>query len=449
MKIILSELFYENVEVLDKELQWLLNNATLAKEALEKQQKFTPTEAPNLDNAQGTYANMVRQFRLSNNERIIIILSLVPHLEPDLLNILWANKTEEIETIYGGFLGKLHKGIIPTGQTALFLLGATHHLLRQIVYQQYFTDDSKLYKLNILRLEQENKNEPYTSGILQISKEYLYTLTTGLRYIPSFSEDFPAQYLSTTQSWDDLVLDYHTKQEIDEVKAWLKHSKSLLQDPHFAKELKGYRCLFYGEPGTGKTMTANLLGNEVGLDVFRIDLSKVVSKYIGETEKNLAKVFDQAENKNWILFFDEGDALFGKRTQTKSSNDRYANQEVSFLLQKIEDHKGVIILATNIKSNMDKAFLRRFQTEVYFPIPDEHARLELLEKAFTGNFHLESDIDLREIARKYEITGAMIKNLKHYCAIMALDRNTDIITKSDFLEGLKKQILKEGKTWFE
>ena len=123
----------------------------------------------------------------------------------------------------------------------------------------------------------------------------------------------------------------------------------------------GYRALFHGPPGTGKTLTATLLGKHTGRPVFRIDLSRVVSKYIGETEKNLSRLFDKAEHKDWILFFDEADALFGKRTEIRDAHDKYANQEVAYLLQRIESYAGLVILATNQRGNIDEAFLRRFQ----------------------------------------------------------------------------------------
>ncbi|NJL13633.1 MAG: AAA family ATPase [Microscillaceae bacterium] len=127
-------------------------------------------------------------------------------------------------------------------------------------------------------------------------------LTTGKPYQPDYSPDFPAQRLQTRLDWDDLVLDYYTQRDVDEVRAWIKHREAIQQDPLFNRELTGYRALFYGPSGTGKTLTTTLLGKEMGMEVYRIDLSKVVSKYIGETEKNLAHVFNQAAYHDWILF---------------------------------------------------------------------------------------------------------------------------------------------------
>jgi SpoVK/Ycf46/Vps4 family AAA+-type ATPase len=220
-----------------------------------------------------------------------------------------------------------------------------------------------------------------------------------------------------------------------------------MDDWGLGKSVKpGYRSLFYGPPGTGKTLTATLIGAEAGADVYRIDLSMVVSKYIGETEKNLANVFDQAQNKNWILFFDEADALFGKRTQTSSSNDRYANQEISYLLQRVEDFPGVVILATNLKANIDEAFARRFQSVIYFPMPDAEQRLRLWNGVFSRTTPRAADVDLESIAEQFELSGGAIINVMRYAAIKALQDSTPAVTQQYLLDGIAKERLKEGKT---
>src|SRR5206468_6990848 len=155
-----------------------------------------------------------------------------------------------------------------------------------------------------------------------------------------------------------------------ELESWLLYNEQLVNEWKMEDRLKkGYRTLFYGPTGTGKTFTAGLLGKQVKKDVYKIDLSMVVSKYIGETEKNLELLFARAEDKGWILFFDEADALFGKRTSVKDAHDKYANQEVSYLLQRIEDYNGLVILATNMKSNIDPAFIRRFNSIIHFSPP--------------------------------------------------------------------------------
>ena len=173
--------------------------------------------------------------------------------------------------------------------------------------------------------------------------------------------------LDTERSWNDLVLDKETLTQVEEIKNWLKQSSPIKPGKSLKKKLKpGFRALFHGPAGTGKTSTAALIGKELNKTVYKIDLSEVVSKYIGETEKNLELVFASAKGKDWILFFDEADALFGKRTEPKDSHDRYSNHEVSYLLQRMEDYNGLAILASNMKGNIDEAFTRRFNLIVRF-----------------------------------------------------------------------------------
>ncbi len=187
---------------------------------------------------------------------------------------------------------------------------------------------------------------------------------------PDFSSDFPARRLTKPMAKDRFDLSRQTQDQIDHIEAWIMNESSELDAKSFNEKLSpAYRVLFYGPPGTGKTMAVAVLGQSTGRDVYRIALSEMMSKFIGETEKNLSRVFDEAEKKGWILFFDEADALFGKRTETSSANDRYANQEVSYLLQRIESCSTVIIFATNSLANIDSAFSRRFQSMVAFTRP--------------------------------------------------------------------------------
>jgi SpoVK/Ycf46/Vps4 family AAA+-type ATPase len=298
----------------------------------------------------------------------------------------------------------------------------------------------------MLKLVSAQSEEPFLSGVLSLSTEYLSYFTLGVSHKPDFSINFPAKRIYTDMDWDDLVLEDDTMEGIAEIRDWLEFGDTLMDDWGLRKKLKpGFRSLFYGPPGTGKTFTASLLGKYSGLDVYRIDLSMVVSKFIGETEKNLANVFNQAEHKNWILFFDEADALFGKRTQTSSSNDRYANQEVSYLLQRIEDFPGVVILATNLKANLDDAFSRRFQSMIHFPVPGPAQRMRLWQRAFSEKSRLEDQVNLKELASKYEMTGGAIINITRYSSLMALKRGTNVILKRDILTAIRKEFGKEGK----
>ena len=208
---------------------------------------------------------------------------------------------------------------------------------------------------------------------------------------------------------------------------------------------QGYRCLFYGPPGTGKTLTATLLGKQNEMDVYRVDLSMIVSKYIGETEKNLAKVFDKAEHQNWILFFDEADALFGQRTETQSSNDRHANQEVAYLLQRIEDFPGIVILATNLKENVDEAFFRRFQSTVYFPIPDERLRYQLWKNMIPSEWMGDANEEILQKASSYKLSGGNIVNVIQTCAIRLYGLAKPILTQELLRVAIQKELSKESR----
>jgi len=169
-----------------------------------------------------------------------------------------------------------------------------------------------------------------------------------------------ARRVTTSARWDDLVLDPGTQAQLEEVRCWLDHRPA---------SARRRRVLFHGPPGTGKTLAAGLLGQVSGRQVYRVDLSAVVSRYIGETEKNLSRLFEAAQHRDWILFFDEADALFGKRSEVKDSHDRYANLEVSYLLQRLESFDGLVVVATNLPGSLDRTALARFDAVVRFPLP--------------------------------------------------------------------------------
>lgn len=396
------------------------------------------------------YGHFIRYYSLHLHERIILVLSLCPHIQPELLDVFLTENahTKRGFTEFGGIRGNMHGGFIPTVETAAFLIAGKNMAERFGVYQ-YFSDDHFFNKHRILTLHTSelNRNEPQFSSPILISKEYLSYFTTGETYQPTYSSEFPAKKLSTPMTFDDLVLPNEVMTEIRDIMHWIAHEQTLMHEWRLSKWLKpGYRALFYGPPGTGKTLTASLIGQELEMPVYRVDLSKLVSKYIGETEKNLANIFDQAEQKSWILFFDEADSLFGKRTGGNTSNDRHANQEISYLLQRIEDFPGIAILASNLKGNMDEAFIRRFQSIIYFPPPNEHDRLKLWESAFSsGHLQFDSSVDLSRIAREHIITGGGIINVLRYAAIKAVERDKPVIYHQDIETGIRKELRKEGK----
>lgn len=404
---------------------------------------------PDLRNDNSEYARVVKECGMNIEERIVLILALIPHIRPQALDVLLVNNknTDRGFSEFGGVRGKVHGGFMPTCETASFILNG-NSLHDRFRFMQMLEDEHFFAEKGIIQIEHPGGSDPLFSGVLKISNEYLNRFTTGDHLKPDYSMSFPAKRISTNLTWKDLVLPHDVMAELDNnINAWLRHSKTLMEDWGLEKTVKpGYRCLFYGPPGTGKTLTATLIGANAGLDVYRIDLSMVVSKYIGETEKNLGNIFDQAKNKNWILFFDEADALFGKRTQTSSSNDRYANQEVSYLLQRVEDFPGMVILATNLKANIDDAFARRFQASIYFPLPDVEQRLQLWQGYFKGKCLLDEDVDLDRIAEEWVLSGGAIANVVRYGAIRALHMGRQAICHDDLVKGIAKELIKEGKT---
>jgi hypothetical protein len=322
--------------------------------------------------------------KMSSEEATLLLIALAPHLQPDLFDSVIESKlpqSGELRVI-GGVRGKNFRGFLPTGETAIFILAGDNSKKRYQI-QKLLDPESFLARELVLWVEEPPAGEPAMSGKLIVSQEYIELLTFGTISRPRFGLNFPAQFLETRQEWDDLVLPDETMEQVEELQIWIKHNDTLLNEWGMSKKfMPGYKVLFYGSPGTGKTMTASLLGKYTGRDVYKIDLSLVVSKFIGETEKNLATLFDKAENKDWILFFDEADALFGKRTSVRDAHDKYANQEVSYLLQKIENYSGLVILASNFKSNIDDAFTRRFQSQIFFPVPKYNERLKIWKKLF-------------------------------------------------------------------
>ncbi len=410
--------------------------------------EITDVTPPDLEGIDDPYVELVNRLNLDFEDRLMLILALIPHLQPQLLDPFFVkNSTYDREfTEFGGYKVKSHSGFLPTGETVLFLFSGDDLDLR-LTYQSLFDPDRPLIRQKIVSLEGAERGEPPMNGLLTVSESYLHYILTGQEQKMAYSTDFPAQLISTEMNWDDLVLERSTREQIDEILVWIAHGETLLKDWDMQRKIKpGYRSLFYGPPGTGKTLTATLLGKETQRDVYRIDLSKVVSKYIGETEKNLSKVFDLAENKRWILFFDEADALFGKRTNVSNSHDRYANQEVSYLLQRIEDFPGIVILASNMRSNLDEAFTRRFQSIILFPMPAPRERLLLWKQGFSEHSVLDDAIDLQKIAQNHEMSGGSVMNVIRYSSLMALKRNSTCITLDDLETGIKKEFQKEGKT---
>jgi SpoVK/Ycf46/Vps4 family AAA+-type ATPase len=253
--------------------------------------------------------------------------------------------------------------------------------------------------------------------------------------------------VKSIHTWEDLVLPRLTLQRIKEIAFAIKNRHIVYSDWGFEQRIAsgtGLKSLFAGASGTGKTMAAGVIARELELDLYKIDLSSIVSKYIGETEKNLDRIFRAAQSSNAILFFDEADALFGKRSEVRDAHDRYANIEVAYLLQKIEDYEGVVILASNLSKNIDEAFSRRMHYVVEFPLPDENNRERLWRAMFPPAMPLGGDVDFQFLARKFPIAGGDIRNVALDAAFLAA-QDGKVVTMKQLASALARQMMKQGK----
>jgi hypothetical protein len=419
---------------------------------------------------------------LTEAEATLLLLAAAPHIHPDLLDAaLQAGMLHRGDFPQLGGIrpdGHNFRGFLPTGETALFLLGDDDYQGRMAV-RELFDADHFFGRKKILWLEQLPPGEPALSGKIIISQDYIDSFVTGKTASPHFGANFPAKRIEEHRTRErSLVLNAELTRQVEDIRSWVKNNNTLLYRYGMEDRVKkGYRALFYGPPGTGKTLTAGILANELNKPAYKIDISMVVSKYIGETEKNLELLFARAEDKGWILFFDEADALFGKRMDVGDAHDKYANQEVSYLLQRIEDYDGLVILATNKKNNIDDAFVRRFNAILRFPFPDSREREKIWRKSLpekvkfvrevkaagigepVGGVRATATDDLDEarvlrFLRRYELSGANIMNVVHYTSLKGAERAGDTddhlsIYLSDLLAGIRKELTKENRPFVE
>ncbi len=403
---------------------------------------------PDLAGSESMYAGIVRQYKMGFAERLMLILALTPHIRPQVLDVFFIknNATGRPFAEFGGIRESRESGFFPTGETLVFLLTGGE-LEPQIRHSALFDREHYFSRHQLFDLQPDDPRLSALKAPLRLTQEYLSLFTTGIAGTPQFGTGFPAHRIETQLEWNDLVLARQTLAQAREIETWLQHSPTLMQDWGMAAKLRpGFRVLFYGSPGNGKTTTACLLGKSTGREVYRVNLAMAVSRYIGETEKNLGYFFDMAERKQWILFFDEADALFGKRNSTRDAHDRYANLEVAYILQRIETFGGVAILASNLNENPYDELSRRFETAIHFPMPGEAERLRIWQNGIPPQATLDSKRGLPAIAREYKLSGSAILNVIRYASLEALRNDSNVITMASIQQGVKREIANEGNT---
>jgi AAA+ superfamily predicted ATPase len=393
------------------------------------------------------YNQFVSTNQLDFVERVVLLMSIVPLLSPQIYDCFFIQNSSIGRPFseFGGIELKSHRGFIPTAETINFVLNG-NDVRKRMELCQIFSEDHFFFKNQILHLEKSPDTSFFWSSRLVINEDFFYHLISGEEIKPKFSTEFPAKELTTKLSMDDLILNHQLKDELSHILTWIKYREEIKSNDSLSRNFRaGYRALFYGPPGTGKSLTVALLGKLTQHPVYRIDLSRIVSKYIGETEKNLSRLLDKAENKNWILFFDEADALFSKRTEINDAKDKYANQGTSYLLQRLEEYHGLVILATNLRPNIDKAFVRRFQSILYFNLPSVQDRILLWENALV-NINISPETNFQRLSEKYEVSGAAISNAIQFAWLNSKKNQKEMITSLDLEAGLLREMSKEGKS---
>ncbi|HKY01859.1 MAG TPA: ATP-binding protein, partial [Burkholderiales bacterium] len=256
-----------------------------------------------------------------------------------------------------------------------------------------------------------------------------------------------AQNIRARHKFDDLVLLPDKKELLRDIVRRVRYRRQVMDVWGFenlSSRGRGLVALFYGPSGTGKTMGAEVIAEALQIELYRVDLSGVVSKYIGETEKNLRALFDEADRADAMLFFDEADALFGKRSEVRDAHDRYANIEINYLLQRLENFSGIAILATNMRQHLDEAFLRRIHVSVEFAMPKPAERLGIWERSFPQAAPLDADADLRFLADRFEIAGGSIRNIALGAAYLAAEAQ-ESIGMAHLVAAAQREFTKSGK----
>lgn len=440
-----SENTSENIACISGELDWIAQRiVNLNNNDLSEYMPLPPLKP-------GTaYEKLVTEHGLVESDRVMLNLALASLIKPAILApFALLFKTADRKARFGGVIKEQTSCFFPTVRTALYLLSNDDEEML-IYYLSHFTGRHKLFTSNVLRIEPlKDHNANFLDQELHFNEQFLPAILRGDP--PSLDGDsgFPARRGKRTHTMKDVILDQTTITELEKLRRFARNMKNLWQLPNSSRYRQNFIGIFSGDPGTGKSHTAEAIGNELNLPVYKVNFAQLVSKYIGETEKNLERVFDRFSGQPSILFFDEAESIFSKRTEVKDSHDKHSNNEQSFLLQKIEEYNGIVILATNVQNlsqYFDKAFQRRIRQIVTFNFPEYTERIRLWENALSDPFKFEEGL-VDSLAKNYQFSGGGIYNIISEGIIEALDRNTEIISFEMLEQAMMDEFKKTGRKY--
>ena len=395
------------------------------------------------------YEKLVSDYALTESDRVVLNLALAELFDPSVLApFALLFKMPEKKMRFGGLIKDHTAGFYPTVRTAIFLLADQDPEMRHYYYCHY-NSRHPLFTSNLLLTSDVKECQGFLDRELLFNEQFLPTILQG--NLPSLDGDsgFPARRGKRTHTMKDVILDETTITELEKLRRFARNMKKLWQLPDSSRYRQNFIAIFSGDPGTGKSHTAEAIGNELNLPVYKVNFAQLVSKYIGETEKNLERVFDRFSGQPSILFFDEAEAIFSKRTEVKDSHDKHSNNEQSFLLQKIEEYNGIVILATNVQQlsqYFDKAFQRRIRQIVTFNFPEYAERVRLWENALAAPFRFEDGL-VERLAKNYQFSGGGIYNIVSEAVIEALDRSTETISFETVEQAMKDEFKKTGRKY--
>lgn len=439
-----ARLYPENIVSISEQLHWLSQRI---QQLLEKGETgFLPQ--PPVD-AATPYGRLVRENELNDPDRLLLNLAFAATFHPEIFApfILSFNDPEK-RCRFGGIYRKETSMFYPTVRTAIWLLSGKDDELR-MYYTSYFNSRNRLFTSGLVMASRPEEGKSFADFEITFNDQFIDTILSSDPPRLDGEAGFPARRSKRTHTMSDVILDEKTMQELEKLRRFARNMQKLWQLPHSGKYRQNFIAIFSGDPGTGKSHTAEAIGNELGLPVYKVNFAQLASKYIGETEKNLERVFDRFSGQPSILFFDEAESIFSKRIEVKDSHDKHANNEQSFLLQKIEEYNGIVILATNVQNltqYFDKAFQRRIRQIVTFNFPEYAERLRLWKNALAEPFRFEEGLADR-LAKNYQFSGGSIYNVISEAVIEALDREEQTIAFALLEQAMMDEFKKTGRKY--